>query len=987
MARFRLFTMVVAVAALLSFGGCGGGSSDPDSVDNTDFTSTSNESVTPYTNSYEVNVVDDAVLGAELTAVGCTGTPEELGEGRYRLTECAQKPTIIVAEGGYMLNEQGVRIPMGLPLMLDTRQSGSDTLVVTPLTTLATAARDENELQILAERFGISQNELFADLSKDPGKKEILQLLNAQFIAAQENGVLNVAEYLETFKKKILEAGTTDAGSSIVKAVEALDADPAAATLFGTVGFAGYISEAVTINSESLAEYYDNKSIEADKTVFVGFVYDEPIPSAQIEIRIGERTVGSVQADENGKFTMTIDTALLAEDAIVTFTATAWHNNDHVKLVSSTTTATLRDLARQKLSPSDFIDLIISNVTTAEYAMAKKVAGENPTPESFSRALVEMPLKYAETIKETAALIKAYVDDNETNIAEGSDTLSYIQGKLTGIETIELNATETEVLLITQRAEEIENDPVLSMQLDSVAVNAGQGDGLKGLVDEKGGEATIYSIEAHEDATYLHREYKIVDLTYTQLHYRDYDWNNGTWVEDDNSVDNGLFDAEGVFYFTDPKTEPLMVKLMATYTYNNPYNNKSYTLYDIAVGIYKPYDAEFYLDIPNKSWAEEYSLDAGNDSWNALQSDIDSTGSAGYDVAWFTLQADGKVADSLRFEGWEHFTVEGRDFLRIREIGNEDYIVALDFGNKKAYVVGIPDESTIGTFTERGLWTDSFDLVNAFEYLDDATLRSWAAEFGYSDPDDAMPQIIERLITTDWESLTGTADSNDLAALIEGKTYYFPVDDSYYDANGTLINNDHVETFQFSSDGTTLTITWEEGGMTYSSAFNYSIEGDSLRIVGENSDGEYIDVLFTGPASETAEYIGFANGWKLYKTFAAAEAVLKDMSGLIIDLIVGKTYYQHCTNGTSDSIDTITFQTDGIMKIVDGNGTIDEIPYRIELDLVYTIENGVEYAHGLIDFTDTYIKLADIDSTSGETITLYTTYEAAQAAPAVECGG
>ena len=99
-------------------------------------------------------------------------------------------------------------------------------------------------------------------------------------------------------------------------------------------------------------------------------------------------------------------------------------------------------------------------------------------------------------------------------------------------------------------------------------------------------------------------------------------------------------------------------------------------------------------------------------------------------------------------------------------------------------------------------------------------------------------------------------------------------------------------------------------------------------------------------------------------------------------LIVGKTLYQHCADENGEWIATITVQEDGNLSIVD-NGISETIPYRIDGNIIYTTEDGTEKTHTLIESTDTYIKF---DDGNGEASTFYFTAEAAQAAPADDCG-
>jgi len=109
-----------------------------------------------------------------------------------------------------------------------------------------------------------------------------------------------------------------------------------------------------------------------------------------------------------------------------------------------------------------------------------------------------------------------------------------------------------------------------------------------------------------------------------------------------------------------------------------------------------------------------------------------------------------------------------------------------------------------------------------------------------------------------------------LESLMVGKTYYIPVNDAD-------VENPHVEKLYFDPDGQTMTDTWEENGKTYIFTFTYSISNGVLRVTGEDTDGNQVDLSFGLPVTETVEYIelnGDNNFTRFYKSYEAAQAVL-----------------------------------------------------------------------------------------------------------------
>jgi len=112
---------------------------------------------------------------------------------------------------------------------------------------------------------------------------------------------------------------------------------------------------------------------------------------------------------------------------------------------------------------------------------------------------------------------------------------------------------------------------------------------------------------------------------------------------------------------------------------------------------------------------------------------------------------------------------------------------------------------------------------------------------------------------------------NDVASVIVGNTYYLPVKNSAYP---------HVETYTFSTDGSTVTVAWEENGVAYSAVLNYQATSTYLRIYGEttvNGQPSYIDKTYLGPVVVTASYIQFSSSdERFYKTYDAAAWALKN---------------------------------------------------------------------------------------------------------------
>jgi len=121
-----------------------------------------------------------------------------------------------------------------------------------------------------------------------------------------------------------------------------------------------------------------------------------------------------------------------------------------------------------------------------------------------------------------------------------------------------------------------------------------------------------------------------------------------------------------------------------------------------------------------------------------------------------------------------------------------------------------------------------------------------------------------------FKTLNTENDSSTLSDKIVGKTYYVAARDSYVDDNGTTVNNDHVETLVFNTDGK-IYDTWTQDGRQQESILNYSIDGDTLSII--TPDNGTSTMTYVG---ESDTYIRFTDtdskeGRWLFFTYADAE--------------------------------------------------------------------------------------------------------------------
>ncbi|MBD3810501.1 MAG: carboxypeptidase regulatory-like domain-containing protein, partial [Sulfuricurvum sp.] len=413
---------VAGVLSTLLLVGCGGGGGD-------DKASSTNVP----TLSYTVNVADDPIVGARVSAPECAKFIDN-ENGSYILQECIAKPSTITAVGG-SFDMNGATIYQTAPLILKTSQlDGNASFVVTPLTTLAS---QEDNLSALASALGISEADLFLDRTEHRAKmREINAILNA----ARSAGITKYEAFVAEFKNQIKNGhGISAAKKYMIDNLETYR------NKFGVV-FGGFISD---LNDTT-------PTVTTGKVRLGGFVYDAAIPNATITILDGNRTVATGTSDSNGRYSIEIDATELETSKVLKFQAVS----GTTRLIAYVTTDELKaGNIGYRISSGTVEDLVISNVTTAKAVLVDKI---DPLAKSNATSMVEVKLivesMYATDILNIASSIKAVVDYNAS--MNQSDTLALAQA----IAAEEQDAN-------TSYTDEVRRDPILSDQLNSTTPN------------------------------------------------------------------------------------------------------------------------------------------------------------------------------------------------------------------------------------------------------------------------------------------------------------------------------------------------------------------------------------------------------------------------------------------------------------------------------------------------------------------------------------
>jgi hypothetical protein len=215
-------------------------------------------------------------------------------------------------------------------------------------------------------------------------------------------------------------------------------------------------------------------------------------------------------------------------------------------------------------------------------------------------------------------------------------------------------------------------------------------------------------------------------------------------------------------------------------------------------------------------------------------------------------------------------------------------------------------------------------------------------------------------------------DTKNLKALIVGKTYYIAETD---------VENKHVETLHFNSDGKTVTDNWTDAdGSSRESKFNYKISGDTLTISGVNGDGEKFSESLKIVKNDK-DYIAISNNGKLYKNYQSA---MEEVNGSNSDktddsssgsndlkaLLAGKTFWEVYDTHNDKELNKVVFNAD-LTTIVIEEVIGDNIGEKETVAITYT--NGkINISDGgytqFKEKTADYIDLADSD---GKTTRLY----------------
>jgi hypothetical protein len=421
---------------------------------------------------YTVNVVDDEIVNAKVSAPECEGY-KELGDGTYLLTKCVSKPSFIVVEGG-QIGDSGVE--QAFPLVLNTSQTDlKDNFVVTPITTLLSDASSD-EIDEIANRLGLDRDKIFKNPSNTTA---ILQKVNAIYLKGITDGAIaskkNFVDALrETIKEKVSSPDDFDI-NDIAQDVEIKSQrNPG---LFGIV-FMGTLPE-----SDPLTQIKELQ--HPQKVSFLGLVFDDKVKDANITVYredTGEIIADNIVSGENGEWNLTLsddwENEIMSNDFVISFEAKAADGN--ITLKSSVTSAKLRDVINKykmkRITPSKTPTLILSNITTTEHAILKK-RGAFKDVKSYDNNMSDIKTYYGDKILRAAAVIKDVVDNNNSKILKNADvnnTYDLVLENIKDSDNLDFNSSLEDAntsVDIKDLEQNITSNALLKRQMDSVYAN------------------------------------------------------------------------------------------------------------------------------------------------------------------------------------------------------------------------------------------------------------------------------------------------------------------------------------------------------------------------------------------------------------------------------------------------------------------------------------------------------------------------------------
>ncbi|MDD2368188.1 MAG: hypothetical protein PHQ90_02725 [Sulfuricurvum sp.] len=396
----KIFFLLIIGVFLSACGGGGGGDSTPTTTTNTASSVITGDSYgssvsTGVRADYNVAVSDDVIVGAKLLAtayVSINGLNyripvcdsfTELGEGKYTLNNCSQKPEYIFAFGGFMdsdgngaldNNESMQFSPLILNMASQSLQNDTSSFAVTPITTLISEV-DRATTNILINKMGYNASNVASTalfFGVNDGNKLLRHAFNALFSSCVDNG-LKIQEFSPELVG-LINASSYTGIEAIKDAINTIAANPAAYEAeYGKSQLQSFLNDSrvqsiqtsddATILTKLLA-----KKTRLGKLRIIGNVNsylkgNNIIDNATVTMYIDANTtpIATAATDRYGKYSFEIDETAIPKG--VSLILVAQKNN--IKLTSSFKSDALWSRRiNNSVNPTILADLSINYITT-----------------------------------------------------------------------------------------------------------------------------------------------------------------------------------------------------------------------------------------------------------------------------------------------------------------------------------------------------------------------------------------------------------------------------------------------------------------------------------------------------------------------------------------------------------------------------------------------------------------------------------------------
>lgn len=332
--------------------------------------------------SYYVLVSDDLILGARLIGVKnitdaykisretsvCEGFTD-LGRGVYSLNNCSDKPSRIIAVGGFIdLNGNG-KFDSDEPtqfssLEVDTTVLMDENFTITPINTLAAADYTINR-GTLAAKLGFA-NRVEAYRATE-GNQAMNRLVNAVLSAANNSG-FNMHVFCADLAARIVDSNSIGI-AALQEAIHNLIQAPESQIAYGDAKLQSFWNDSrvqAVINGTDVMSAMLAKKIPNGRLRISGLVTTYPTGSnivngAAVSVYVNGSKIGEGASNKYGQYSIEVNELAIPKDAILSLKA----ETEKLTLTSSVATNTLlRKRVNGQISANQIEVLVLSNYTT-----------------------------------------------------------------------------------------------------------------------------------------------------------------------------------------------------------------------------------------------------------------------------------------------------------------------------------------------------------------------------------------------------------------------------------------------------------------------------------------------------------------------------------------------------------------------------------------------------------------------------------------------